>query len=144
MSDLERFLSLLESLRQALLVLARYRDTVPRERLLTDVDTQNMVLFAIYRAAQGCIDLAQHVIAERGLPIPTAYREVFRALGDAGVLDATLTARMEGWGGFRNVIAHQYGTIDLARLARGLYDELVDLQEFAAAMARLVPAVPSA
>jgi len=141
-SDLERFLSLLESLRQTLVVLARYRETVARERLLGDIDTQNMVLFGLYRAIQGCIDLGQHVIAERGLPVPSAYREVFRALGGAGILDDSLATRMERWGGLRNVIAHQYGAIDLTRLARALYDELGDLKEYAVAMAQLVPAEP--
>jgi uncharacterized protein YutE (UPF0331/DUF86 family) len=136
-SDLERFLALLEDLRQALAVLARYRKTVARERLLVEVDAQNMVLFALYRAVQGCIDLGQHVIAERGLRVPSAYREVFRVLGDAGVLEGSLTERMERWGGFRNVIAHQYGAMDLERLVRALHDDLADLEEFAATMARL-------
>lgn len=48
MTDLDRFLSLLDELRRALGVLRRYRDAFPRERLLADVDTQNMVLFALY------------------------------------------------------------------------------------------------
>ena len=142
MSDLERFLSLLEELRQALAVLSRYRRSVPRERLLGDIDTQNMVLFALYRAVQACIDVGQHVIAERGLPVPSAYREVFRVLGDGGVLDPALTIRLERWGGFRNVIAHQYGALDLERVAGALYDDLQDLETFASTLARLVSPDP--
>lgn len=139
MTDVDRFLALLEELRQALAVLARYRTSVPRERLLADVDTQNMVLFALYRAMQGCIDLGQLLIAERALPVPSSYREVFRVLGDAGLTEPDLTRRLEGWGGMRNVVAHQYGSIDLERVATALHDELDDLEDFATAMARLVP-----
>ena len=138
MSDVERFLSLLEELRQALIVLARYRATVARDRLLAEIDAQNMVLFALYRAVQCSIDLGQHVIAERALPVPSAYREVFRALGQAGVIDVTLAERMERWGGFRNVIAHQYGALDIDRVARALYEDLVDLEAFAATMAKIL------
>jgi uncharacterized protein YutE (UPF0331/DUF86 family) len=138
-TDADRFLALIEELRQALAVLARYRASVPRERLLADLDTQNMVLFALYRAMQGSIDLGQHLIAERGLPVPSSYREVFRVLGEAGVVDPELSRRLEAWGGMRNVVAHQYGALDLLRVAKALYDELDDLEEFVTAMARLVP-----
>jgi uncharacterized protein YutE (UPF0331/DUF86 family) len=120
-------------------VLNRYRSTIPRDRLLADIDVQNMVLFALYRAVQGCIDAGQHVIAERGLPVPSAYREVFRVLGDAGVVELSSTPRLERWGGFRNIVAHRYGTLDLERVARALHDDLPDLEAFAATMARLVP-----
>jgi uncharacterized protein YutE (UPF0331/DUF86 family) len=140
MADPDRFLALLAGLRQALAVLARYRSTVPRERLLADLDTQNMVLFALYRAVQGCIDLGQHLVAERGLPVPSTYREVFRVLGDAALVDDGLARRLEGWGGMRNVIAHHYGVIDICRVAAALYEELDDLESFAVAMAALAPA----
>jgi uncharacterized protein YutE (UPF0331/DUF86 family) len=138
-TDLERFLALLAELREALRVLGRYRATVPRERLMAEIDTQNMVLFALYRAVQCSIDLGQHVIAERELPVPSAYREVFRVLGSAGIVDATLAEHLERWGGFRNVVAHQYGSLDLERVARALYEDLDDLEDFATAMARLAP-----
>ncbi len=140
MTDPDRCLALLESLRQALAVLDRYRREVTRERLLSEVDAQNMVLFALYRAVQGAIDLGQHVIAERGLPVPSAYREVFRVLADGKVIDRDLARRLEGWGGMRNVIAHQYGAIDLARVAHALHDELGDLEAFAVSMAALIAA----
>lgn len=137
MSDPERFLALVEVLRQAVATLARYRATVARARLLDDPDTQNMVLFALYRAIQAAVDLGQHVIAERGLPIPSSYREVFTVLGNAGVVDASLAARLQGWGGLRNVIAHQYGSLDIERVAAALYDELGDLEGFITVMAVL-------
>jgi uncharacterized protein YutE (UPF0331/DUF86 family) len=134
-ADLERFLALLESLRQSLGTLERYRLSVERDRLVHDIDAQNMVLFALYRAVQGAIDLGQHLIAERGLPVPAAYREVFRALSDGGLLNADLGARLQGWAGLRNIIAHDYGVLDIQLVATALHDELVDLHDFAKAMA---------
>lgn len=137
MTDTDRFLTLVAELRQALEVLHRYRTTIARDQLLRDVDTQNMVLFALYRGMQGAIDLGQHVIVERGLAVPSAYREVFRVLGAAGLVEAGLSTRLEAWGGMRNVVAHQYGSLDLDRIATALYDELADLDAFLTAMARL-------
>jgi uncharacterized protein YutE (UPF0331/DUF86 family) len=134
-ADLERFLALLESLRLSLATLDRYQRTVDRDRLVQDVDAQNMVLFALYRAVQGAIDLGQHLIAERGLPVPGAYREVFRSLSAAGLLTLDLGARLQGWAGFRNIIAHDYGVLDMQLVAKALHVDLVDLHEFAKAMA---------
>ena len=135
MTDPDRFLALVDAARQAVEVLKRYRSSVPRERLLGDVDTQNMVLFALYRAVQACIDLGQHLISERALRVPGAYREVFGVLGEAGIVEAGLAARLQGWGGLRNVIAHQYGEVDYALIAHALHEELGDLEAFVAHMA---------
>lgn len=137
MTDRERFLALLEALRQALETLTRYQATIPRERLLAELDTQNMVLFALYRAIQAAVDVGQHLIAERGLPVPSSYREVFTVLGTSGVLDGGLAGRLQGWGGLRNLIAHQYGALNLELVAHALYQELGDLRDFATAMAGL-------
>jgi uncharacterized protein YutE (UPF0331/DUF86 family) len=90
-----------------------------------------MVLFALYRAVQGAIDLGQHLIAEKGLPVPSAYREVFRALADAGILTPDLGIRLQDWAGFRNSIAHDYGVLDMHLVANALHD----LHEFAKTMA---------
>jgi len=136
-TDADRFRALLAELRQALVVLHRYRDTVPRDRLLEEVDTQNMVLFALYRGMQSAIDLGQHVIVERGLAVPSTYREIFRVLGTAGVVEPDLSTRLQAWGGMRNVVAHQYGSLDFERIAAALYEELGDLDAFLTAMARL-------
>lgn len=83
MAELERFPALLESLRRALATLERCRESVERARLLAGVDTQNMVLFALCKAAQASVDLGRHAIAERSLRVPTTYRAVFRVLADA-------------------------------------------------------------
>ena len=96
MTDRERFLALLETLRQA---------------------------------------LGQHLIAERGLPVPSSYREIFTVLGTSGVLDGGLAGRLQGWGGLRNLIAHQYGSLNLELVAHALYEDLGALRDFATAMA---------
>ena len=37
-----------------------------------------------------------------------------------------------GWAGLRNVLAHQYATLDYGRIATTLANELPDLEQFAA------------
>jgi len=116
----------------ALADLRRYRDRVTLELLQADRDTQHMVLHAMYQAAQAAIDVALHALADAELPAGQSYREAFAALRSAGLLDPDLATRLEGWAGLRNVLAHQYASVDFALIHAALHDDLRDLEELGA------------
>jgi uncharacterized protein YutE (UPF0331/DUF86 family) len=42
-------------------------------------------------AIEACADVASQVIADRGLPVPTTYVEVFDIVGKAGLLETSGT-----------------------------------------------------
>lgn len=115
----------------ALADLRRYRDRFDAKSLQSSRDAQHMVLHALYVAAQAAIDIALHAGAASELPAASTYQESFQRLADSGRLPAELASRMMGWAGLRNVLAHQYATIDLARIAATLAGELGDLEEYA-------------
>ena len=48
-------------------------------------------------AIEACVDVATHIIADRGLRVPTTYSEAFEVLGEAGLLDRGLQATMVAW-----------------------------------------------
>jgi len=137
MVDRARAVALLDALRAALVDLDRYAGTVDAARLRTDPDAQNMVLFAMYRAVQACIDLAHHIVADEGLRVPAGYRAAFESLREAGWVDDDLAARLAGWAGLRNVIAHGYVRIDFDRIHAALA-ERGDLAALAAVVAARV------
>ncbi len=89
-------------------------------------------------AAECALDLAHHLIAERGWKTPTSYREAFEVLRAERVLDARLAERMQGWAGLRNVLTHLYLEVDHGRLHEILTGELDDLERYAAALSRAV------
>ena len=130
---------LLQSLLDALSDLERYRQSVTREVLRADRDTQNMVLHALYVAIQSAIDLAFHAVADAGLPRPATYQDAFRRLSEGGRLEPELAERLAGWAGLRNVLAHFYPVIDFDKVHQALRDGLADLRTFARTMAALVP-----
>jgi uncharacterized protein YutE (UPF0331/DUF86 family) len=39
-------------------------------------------------AIEMCVDIVNHVIADRGLRVPATYAEAFEVLGEAGLLGA--------------------------------------------------------
>jgi len=137
MVDAEKARRLTQTLLDSVADLRRYRGSVTKEQLATDRDVQHMVLHALYVAIQSAVDLAMHIAADSGLAQSESYRAVFRTLERAGIIDAALASRLEGWAGLRNVVAHMYATIDYARVHQALA-ELEDLERFAvAARARI-------
>ena len=127
--------SRLAVLQNALSDLRRYQVRFGREEFLADRDAQNMVLFALYLAAQAAIDLAAHAVADAEGAAPATYQETFREASRIGLLPPDLCNRLTGWAGLRNVVAHQYPVIDYAKVHHALLHELADLEAIAAAAA---------
>jgi uncharacterized protein YutE (UPF0331/DUF86 family) len=72
------------------------------------------------------------------LGAPGTYADAFRRLADAGHLDPALAARLERAAGFRNVVAHAYERLDMARVHRTATHGPDDLRAFLATLSRLV------
>lgn len=102
--------------------LERIAGTAPpdREAFLADRTAQEVVAFNLFVAFQDALDLAAHLVADRGLELPATAREHFEVLGRAGLLSPAVASAMAGCAGLRKLIAHAYGSLDTARL----YDEL--------------------
>lgn len=122
LADLERYLD----------QLAEYRDlTVDDYR--RDWKVQRIVERTLQIAIEACVDVAEHVIADRRLRVPATYAETFEVLSDAGLLDAALRDAMMRMAGFRNVIVHEYARVDAAIVVDVLHDRLGDFARFRAA-----------
>jgi uncharacterized protein YutE (UPF0331/DUF86 family) len=85
----------------------------------------------LHLAVEACLDLANHWIAERTLPIPDSNRDSFTILERAGELSPELAERLRGWAGFRNILVHEYLEIDHSIAYRAIRDDLGDLDSFA-------------
>ena len=117
-------------LQDALADLRRYRSRFDASALRSDRDAQHMVLHAMYIAAQAAIDVALHAASAAEQPEATTYQQAFEHLALAGLLERDLANHMMGWAGLRNILAHQYATIDYGRIAATLATELDQLDEF--------------
>jgi len=101
---------------------ARIEAKLPPDRsaFLVDRDAQESVAFNLFLVFQDALDIAAHLIADAGWPLPTTAREHFDILAQKGVVSTTTAGAMARCAGLRNLIAHAYGTLDLGRL----YDEI--------------------
>jgi uncharacterized protein YutE (UPF0331/DUF86 family) len=79
---------------------------------------------------QICIDLAAQVVSEQSAAPPSTYSDVFKILGDKGVISADLAKRLGDAARQRNLLVHLYMEIDDKAVFASLAF-LDDLREFA-------------
>jgi uncharacterized protein YutE (UPF0331/DUF86 family) len=79
---------------------------------------------------QICIDLAAQVVSEQSATPPSSYSDVFKILGDKGVISADLAKRLGDAARQRNLLVHLYMEIDDKAVFASLAF-LDDLREFA-------------
>jgi uncharacterized protein YutE (UPF0331/DUF86 family) len=127
--DRDLILRKLADLDQYLAQVSEYRGiTVDEYR--RDWKVQRIVERTLQMAIEVCVDVATHVIADRGLRVPATYAEAFDVLGEGGLLDPGLRAEMVRMAGFRNVLVHEYRRVDPEIVVGILRTRLDDLARF--------------
>jgi uncharacterized protein YutE (UPF0331/DUF86 family) len=117
---LERRLRVLRELRE------RGRDAFVHDEIVQDRVERNAELLA-----QGCADIALHILSASGTAAPETYGDAVRAVAPVIALRSELTDRLAAAVRLRNVLVHMYLDIDHGRL----FDELEwieDTERFAA------------
>lgn len=117
---------------------ARIREVLPAsaEDLAGDRTRREVVILNLFVALQECLALAAHWLADSGLDVPQGYADVFRRLGERGVIERALAARLAAAAGLRNLVAHRYGALDWRRIHELASTRLDDLLAFCEALAR--------
>jgi uncharacterized protein YutE (UPF0331/DUF86 family) len=77
-------------------------------------------------AAQACIDIANHIVADRGFRTPQGYGDSFLVLMEEGIIPSDLAEKMKMIAGFRNILVHDYLIID----DKIVYNSLLNLDDF--------------
>lgn len=100
------------------------------QTFLQDIDRQESILFNLQMAIQNCIDIAAHIVSEEGLGVPGSTNEMFYLLEENEYLNNELTEKMVKAVGFRNLIVHEYGKIDLDQVFEVAQEDITDLNEY--------------
>lgn len=102
--------------------------------LLPMTATTDTVVLHLWQAVQVVIDLAVSACVRLGLGSPPTYADAFRQLADAKVLPDDLAERLARAAGFRNLLVHAYGRLDLRRVHAVATRGPADLRAFLAAL----------
>jgi uncharacterized protein YutE (UPF0331/DUF86 family) len=116
---------------------ARVRAVLPTsaEAFIADRTIREVVTLNVFVAIQDCIDLATHWLADAGWDVPETYADVFAALAQHSVVPRELASRLAAGAAFRNLVAHQYGTLEWHRVYALAASNLGDLDVFCAILA---------
>ncbi len=98
--------------------------------LRTDVREERFVEHTLQIAIQAALDVASHVVSDLRLGEPRTNRELFALLVRGGVLPESLAQRLGAMAGFRNVLVHGYGDLDLAVVEDVVENRTGDLLDF--------------
>ncbi|WAM34170.1 type VII toxin-antitoxin system HepT family RNase toxin [Caldicellulosiruptor morganii] len=97
---------------------------------LLDFTKQDSIVLNIQRACEATIDIAMHICAKFKLGVPQNSREAFEFLIKNSIIDEKLGSRMKAMVGFRNIIVHDYQSIDLRILQSIIEKNLTDFLKF--------------
>lgn len=118
--------------------LARVRSRLPERKadFVASTDAADAVILHMWQATQIVIDLAVAACVAYDLGTPRSYADAFRRLQAGSIIDATLADRLVRAAGFRNVVAHAYEELDMARVYDAASAGPADLLAFIGALER--------
>ena len=100
------------------------------DAMRTDVREERFVEHTLQIAIQAALDVASHIVSDERLGEPRTNRELFSLLVRGGVLPEALAERLGAMAGFRNVLVHGYGDVDLSIVEDVVENRTGDLLEF--------------
>ena len=127
-ADTDIVLAKASSIRKCLATIRRLK--APDAPQLEASIVQDVVVLNLQRAAQACLDLANHLITANSWELPRSARHSFEILREAGVIPLELARVMAGVMGFRNIAVHDYATLDPTVVEAIVAKHLADLEHF--------------
>ncbi len=101
-----------------------------KDGFLTDYSRQDAAILNLIRACEQSIDLANHIVKNYKMGIPTNTAEIFQLLERKNVISASLSENMGYMVGFRNTVVHEYQKINLNIVIAVIETGLDDLIKF--------------
>lgn len=134
MIDAELLRLRIEALLEYLVRVDRFKE-MDRERFMADPDTHHLAERYLQLAVEAALDIAHHIIADRGYGVPASYREAFAILSRHGVMPPALSMRLQWWAGIRDMLVHGYLESDHGLAWDAIQGDLEDLCAWAATAA---------
>ena len=100
------------------------------QHLTEDQIRYHGVLRCLQLAAQVVMDVSTHLQVELDWEREADYKEAILSLGKHSVLPTEFAERISGLAGFRNILVHEYLTVDPLKVHQVLQDGLEDLKAF--------------
>ena len=105
-----------------------------RDNSLDDIyhslEKQWAVEHGLQLAIQTLLDIGSHILVEEGERNINNYTDIIRQLGETGIIPKEFSKSIEGMAGLRNILVHEYVSVDLDVVADILQRRLDDFEKF--------------
>lgn len=108
------------------------------EQYRSDWKIQRIVERTLQMMIELCADVANHVISDNGLRTPETYADTFRVLAENAIVTSEQLAVMEKMAKFRNIVVHQYESVDAEIVILVLRRHLNDFSEFSNSVVQFI------
>jgi len=92
-----------------------------------DWKIQRIIERTLQMMIETCVDIAGHMIADKGYRVPKSYSDAFKVLYDEKIINAGLFNALGKMAKFRNIVVHHYDKVD-AEIVVGIIKK--DLKDF--------------
>ncbi len=96
----------------------------------SDWKTQRIVERTLQMAIEVCVDISNHIIADKGFRVPTTYADGFRILKENQILGDDLCQSLIHMCKFRNILVHEYDKVDPSIIVSILQNHLKDFGRY--------------
>lgn len=87
---------------------------ITHDKYVSDWKAQRIIERTLQIMIETCTDIANHIISDNELRTPHTYADTFKVLFENKIISEELFDIMNKMSKFRNIIVHQYETIDSA------------------------------
>jgi uncharacterized protein YutE (UPF0331/DUF86 family) len=95
-----------------------------------DWKVQRIIERTIQMMIETCVDIAGHIISDKGFRIPKSYSDTFLVLRENDILGKELFSSVDKMAKFRNIVVHHYDKVDAEIVVGILKKDLKDLMGF--------------
>ena len=135
----QKIIEKIQRLDEYLSYLKRLKEEIKSEKeFLDDFHFHGLVERYLQLSCQVVIDTLNLLIIEKDLAKPESGQEVVSFLFKKSIISQDLFSRLEGVGGFRNILVHEYGRINHKKVYQYLMEKLEDFEVFKKEILRLI------
>jgi len=127
----------LERLEENIVVLERIRVAVGESASDLSKDTEWSIRYGLMESIQIMIDVSCNLCGKNNLGSPENYSDCVKKIVKFGYIPAEMGPKLIALVGLRNLLIHEYVSIDVERLV-GFLDDLSIFRQFAAAVQQYV------
>jgi uncharacterized protein YutE (UPF0331/DUF86 family) len=112
--------------------------TITVKEYSKDWKIQRIVERTLQMMIELCVDITNHVIADKKYRVPTSYGDTFQVLEEEGLISDEQCNTMKKMAQFRNIIVHHYDKIDEAIVVNILRQNLKDFLEYRDSIIKII------